>query len=84
MKRRIVIRNIAFITGRTKFLPSCSGHQNDFFPLKKCVFTGTEQDMLPDLSETILPSANTFFSAITPNTKINCYEVSIVCQSAYI
>ena len=64
MNRRTVIRNIAFISAGITILPSCLHHDNaTSFPLKNLRLSGDQQDMLADLSETILPSTSSFIGA---------------------
>jgi Gluconate 2-dehydrogenase subunit 3 len=64
MNRRTAITNIVFVSAGAVLLPSCL--QNDkaaSFPLKNISLTGSQENMLAELSETILPKTNNFIGA---------------------
>ena len=64
MNRRTVISNIVFMCAGATILPSCLHHDNAAsFPLKNFKLSGDQQDMLADLSETILPATRSFIGA---------------------
>src|SRR5215510_2325371 len=60
MKRRHAIRQIAIITAGVVFIPACKSTDKSPIPLKNFSLTESEQDLLSELTETILPKTNTF------------------------
>jgi hypothetical protein len=60
MKRKTAIRNIIIISAGTTLLPACSNNDKKKILLKNISLTGTEEDMLADLTKSIIPKTNDF------------------------
>src|SRR5260221_10554467 len=63
MNRRTAIRNVVIISTGSTLLPSCLHNDETLFPLKNISLTGSQQDMLAALSETIIPKTKNFIGA---------------------
>lgn len=63
MNRRSAIRNVVIISAGASLLPSCLQNDKTGFPLKNISVTGSQQDMLADLAETIIPGTPNFIGA---------------------
>jgi hypothetical protein len=63
MNRRTAIRNVVIISAGSTILPSCLHNDKTSFPLKNISLTGSQQDMLAALSETIIPKTKNFIGA---------------------
>ena len=63
MNRRSAIRNVAIISAGAAFLPSCYNSDKSSLPLKNLSLTGSQEKMLAALSETIIPTYNSFIGA---------------------
>ncbi|MEI9947396.1 MAG: gluconate 2-dehydrogenase subunit 3 family protein [Chitinophagaceae bacterium] len=64
MNRRTAIRNVVVISAGAALLPSCS--QQDpagAIPLKNISLTGPQENMVAELSETIIPKTKNFIGA---------------------
>lgn len=60
MNRRNAIRTVVIISAGAVLLPSCRDADTTYIQLKNISFTGKQQEMLADLSETIIPKTNAF------------------------
>jgi len=59
MNRRTVIRNMVIVSAGTAFFPSClNGDKKASIALKNYTITGSQEEMLADLTETIIPSGD--------------------------
>lgn len=63
MKRRIAIRNLVLLSAGAALLPACSNTNNAGMVLKNIKVTGSEQDMLAQLTEAILPKTKNFIGS---------------------
>ena len=63
MNRRTAIRNVVLVSAGTIFLPSCFQNDKPSIPLKNISLTGSQQDMLARLTETIIPKTKNFIGA---------------------
>jgi Gluconate 2-dehydrogenase subunit 3 len=64
MNRRSVIRNMILVSAGASILPACLHNEKAAtFPLKNLTLAGAQQDMLADLSATILPVTGNFIGA---------------------
>jgi Gluconate 2-dehydrogenase subunit 3 len=64
MKRRTAIRNVVIISAGAALLPSCSQKgKGSSLPLKNISLTGSEENMLAELAETIIPKTKDFTGA---------------------
>lgn len=63
MNRRTAIRNVVIISAGAAFLPSCMPDEKSSIVLKNISFTGQQEKMLAELSETILPKTKNFIGA---------------------
>jgi Gluconate 2-dehydrogenase subunit 3 len=63
MNRRSAIRNVVIISAGASFLPSCFNKDKTVFPLKNISLSGSQQNMLGELAETIIPKTKTFAGA---------------------
>jgi hypothetical protein len=63
MNRRTAIRNVVIISAGSTILPSCFQNDKTLFPLKNISLTGSQQGMLADLAETIIPKTKNFIGA---------------------
>ena len=64
MNRRIAIRNVVMIAAGTSLLPSCNApDEAPSLVLKKIPVTGSQQKMLAELVEAIIPKTNNFIGA---------------------
>jgi hypothetical protein len=63
MNRRNAIRTVVIISAGAALLPSCRDANTTYIQLKNISFTGKQQEMLADLSETIIPKTKAFAGA---------------------
>lgn len=63
MNRRTAIRNVVIISAGAGLLPSCMHTDKSSVPLKNISITGSQEQMLAELTETIIPRANNFIGA---------------------
>ena len=63
MKRRTAIRNVVLISAGAGLLPSCMQESSSTIPLKHISITGSQQQMLAQLTETIIPKTQNFIGA---------------------
>lgn len=63
MKRRTAIRNIVIISAGASLLPSCTATDNSSLQLKNIPLTGSQENMLAELAETIIPKTGNFIGA---------------------
>jgi hypothetical protein len=64
MNRRSAIRHAIIISSGAALLPSClQKDKGASFPLKNISLSGSEQDMLADLAEAIIPGTNNFIGS---------------------
>ncbi|MES1217588.1 MAG: gluconate 2-dehydrogenase subunit 3 family protein [Bacteroidota bacterium] len=63
MNRRSAIRNVVIISAGASLLPSCIQKHDAGFPLKNISVSGSQQDMLAELAETIIPKTPNFVGA---------------------
>lgn len=68
MNRRNAIRNVVIITAGTGLLPSCLHEDKSSFTLKNISLTGSQEQMLAELTETIIPGTKNFIGAKDLNT----------------
>lgn len=57
--RRLAIKNIAIIIGGISVLPGCFHNDENKLPLKNLSFTTSDETLLAEIQETILPKTNT-------------------------
>lgn len=63
MNRRTAIRNVIIISAGAGLLPSCMQGDKSIVPLKNISVTGSQEQMLAMLTETILPKTKNFIGA---------------------
>ena len=63
MNRRTAIRNVVIISAGAGLLPSCLHNDKVVFPLKNISVTGSQQEMLAELAEAIIPKTKDFAGA---------------------
>ena len=64
MKRRIAVRNMIIISAGASLLPSCtSPSEESALRLKHIPLTGSQEKMLAELTETIVPKTSNFIGA---------------------
>jgi hypothetical protein len=63
MNRRKAIRNVIIISAGAGLLPSCLQRDKVSIPLKNISISGSEQEMLADLAESIIPKTKNFIGA---------------------
>jgi len=63
MNRRTAIRNVVIISTGAGLLPSCLQQDRSSIPLKNISLTGSQEGMLADLAETIIPKTKDFIGA---------------------
>ena len=63
MKRRTAIRNVVIISAGAGLLPSCMQESRSSLPLKNISITASEEKMLAELTEMIIPKTNNFIGA---------------------
>ena len=63
MKRKTAIRNIIIISAGAVLLPGCSESDRPKILLKNISLTGTDEDMLADISRLIIPKTKDFIGA---------------------
>ena len=63
MKRRTAIRNVMIISAGAGLLPSCMQESNSSIPLKNISVSASEEKMLAELTEVIIPNTNNFIGA---------------------
>src|SRR6185436_2938679 len=63
MKRRTAIRNVVIISAGASLLPSCMQESSSSIPLKHISVTGSQEQMLAQLTEAIIPKTKNFVGA---------------------
>ena len=63
MKRRTAIRNVVIISAGASLLPSCMQESSSSIPLKNISITGSQEQMLAQLTEAIIPKTKNFIGA---------------------
>jgi hypothetical protein len=63
MNRRTVIRNVVIISAGAGFLPSCLQQDKTSVPLKNISLSGSQEEMLAELAETIIPTTKNFIGS---------------------
>ena len=63
MNRRTAIRNVVIIGAGAALLPACKTADKSSILLKNLSVTGSQQSMLAELCETIVPKTNSFIGA---------------------
>lgn len=63
MNRRTLLRNVVLVSAGAALLPSCYQNDKASFPLKNISLTGSQQDMLTELAEAIIPATKNFIGA---------------------
>ena len=63
MNRRTAIRNVVIISAGASLLPSCLGKDTTSIPLKNISLSGSQEKMLAELAETIIPKTSNFIGA---------------------
>lgn len=63
MNRRTAIRNVVIISAGAGLLPSCMQEDKSSIPLKNISITGSQEKMLTELTETIIPKTKNFIGA---------------------
>lgn len=63
MNRRTAIRNVVIIGAGATLLPACKMTDKGSIPLKNLSITGSEQSMLEELCEAIIPKTKNFTGA---------------------
>lgn len=64
MNRRTAIRNVAILSAGASLLPSCLNRDgNPVFSARNIALTGSQEKMLAELSETIIPGTPGFIGA---------------------
>ena len=63
MNRRTAIRNVVIIGAGAALLPACKTADKSSILLKNLSVTGSQQSMLAELCETIVPQTNNFIGA---------------------
>lgn len=81
MKRREAIKAISLISAGAVFFPSCTGNESSAVPLKNLTVPASQQDMLADIAETIIPKANNFIGAKDINAHIFLLTMMDDCEA---
>jgi hypothetical protein len=63
MNRRTAIRNVIVISAGAGLLPSCMNEDKSAISLKNISVTGSQEKMLAELAETIIPKTKNFIGA---------------------
>ena len=63
MKRRTAIRNVVIISAGAGLLPSCMQDSNSSLPLKHISITGSQERIIAQLTEAIIPKTKNFIGA---------------------
>ena len=63
MNRRTAIRNVVIISAGAGLLPSCTNEDKNAVPLKNISVTGSQEKMLAELTESIIPKTKNFIGA---------------------
>ena len=63
MKRRTAIRNVVIISAGASLLPSCMQESSNSIPLKHISITGSQEQILSQLTEAIIPKTKNFIGA---------------------
>lgn len=63
MNRRIALRNIVIISAGASLLPACTTTEENSLALKNISLTRSQENMLAELTETIIPKTNNFIGA---------------------
>jgi hypothetical protein len=63
MNRRTAIRNVVIISAGAGLLPSCMRDDKSSIPLKNISVTGSQEKMLAELTEAIIPKTKNFIGA---------------------
>ena len=63
MNRRSAIRNVVIISAGAGLLPSCTQEDKSSIPLKNISFTRSQEEMLIELTEAIIPKTKNFIGA---------------------
>jgi len=63
MKRRTAIRNVVIISAGAGLLPSCMQESSSSIPLKHISITGSQEQILAQLTEAIIPKTKNFIGA---------------------
>ena len=64
MNRRTAVRNIIIVSAGASLLPACvSSTEESSLHLKHLRLTGSQENMLAELTETIIPKTNSFIGA---------------------
>jgi len=63
MKRRTAIRNVVIISAGASLLPSCMQESSSSIPLKHVSITGSQEQILAQLTEAIIPKTKNFVGA---------------------
>ena len=58
MNRRTAIRNVVIISAGSAILPSCLQQDKVAFPLKNISLTGSQEKLVTEVSNTIIPKSN--------------------------
>ena len=70
MNRRTALRTVVVISAGATLLPSCRNSEHAGLPLRHLSLSGSQQDMVADLSGTILPKTGDFSGAVD----LKCHE----------
>jgi len=63
MKRRTAIRNVVIISAGAGLLPSCMQESKSSIPLKNISVSASQEEMLAELTEMIIPKTKNFIGA---------------------
>lgn len=63
MNRRTAIRNVMLISAGAGLLPGCINNDKSAIPLKNISVTGSQEQMLAELTEAIMPKTKNFIGA---------------------
>lgn len=63
MNRRTALRNVMIVSAGAAFLPSCLQGDKAAIPLKNISITGSQEQMLAVLTETIIPKTKNFIGS---------------------
>ena len=63
MNRRTAIRNVVIISAGAGLLPSCLSDDKCAIPLKNISITGSQEKMLAELAESVIPKTANFIGA---------------------
>lgn len=74
MNRRIAIRNAMIIAAGASLLPACHWEESGGIVLKNIPITGTQQKLLAELTDAILPSDKNFIGA----ADIKAHEFTLI------